>query len=107
MTAIYQEMEMPSVARQQEIACTKMMRKGNHVLLDTGRRFAVVVFKLVPAVGRDDLPALRDAILAVPGIQDVDLMMGGVALESVSEGRELILYVHGDLQIRDVPSEPG
>lgn len=96
---------MPTTDEQQRIIRNRT-REGNRVEMPTGQKFADVVLWLAPAVTEADFPALGAAIKAIPGIQNVTLMVHGEADDTIPENTKLMLCTELMLRIDNLPETP-
>lgn len=94
----------PTADEQQVIVYRTKMRKRNNTTLDTGRKYALCLIALAPTVTQpDDYASIKSSLLAaVPEIEDIELMIDGVAPPSIPAGTVLRLDCIADLRI--VPS---
>lgn len=96
---------VPSADEQQKLVYNRKVRASNTVELPLGKKLAVVVLQLSPAVTRDDYPAIGAALAGVAGIQDVNLVVDGETPVSIPEGTVLSLVAEVQLRIDDAPEE--
>ena len=91
----------PSADEVQKLLYRTRMRRANHVTLATEQKFACVVLSLAPAVTQVDYPALKAAIEAIAGIQEVQLLLDGQMPASIPADTELRFQMQGDVTIED------
>lgn len=97
-----QTLTMPDADDQQKLIRNRT-KKGNHEPISVSQKFAVVLLKLAPAVTQSDYPALKVAVEAVPGIQNVSLLVDGVTDATLAANREMILFADVQVRINDSP----
>jgi hypothetical protein len=83
---------------QAVLVFNRRMRGANSVALNTGQKVAVCALKLAPAVQQSDYPALKAAVDAIAGIQEIELLVDFQAPNIVPSGREIRLNI--DTQVR-------
>ena len=93
---------VPSVDEQQKLAYNRKVKAAGTVVLPLGQKLASVVLQLSPAVTKADYPALKAAIEAVAGIQEVALLVDGITPDSIPENTELVLVGEVHLRIEDI-----
>lgn len=96
---------IPDADEQLQIAVNKRARASGNLLLDENQKFACVLLKLAPSVVQSDYPALKAAIGAITGIQDVGLLVDGQVSASIPIDTQLRLYVEAAMRIENVPEE--
>jgi hypothetical protein len=90
----------PSADAQQVRLYNTTMRRSNQEGIATGQKFAVCLVKLAAAVNQpDDYAALKTAIEAVTGVQEISLLIDGQCPASIPVGGELRAVVDGHLRI--------
>lgn len=100
-----QTLENPTVDEQQKLVRNRT-RRGNSVPISTSQKFAVVLLKLAPAVTQADYPALVTAIKAIPGIQDISLLVDGVTDTSCPPTSKFKLVSEVMVRMDDLPEMP-
>ena len=90
----------PSADEQKVDLYNTRMRRSNVEVLVADSKYAVCLIRLHPAVNqRGDYPALKVALEAVAGIQDVSLLIDGHAPAVVPKGKELLLVCSAHLRM--------
>jgi len=101
-----QTLTEPTADEKQKLVYNRKMRRGSTQAIDPSQKFAVCLLKLAPAVNQPgDYAALKGAIVAVPGIQDIDLLVDGVTPASIPENTQLRVVVEAQIRIDDLPPE--
>lgn len=98
-----QAIQEPSADARQRLVYNRYMRKGNLATIATEQKFAVVLLKLGPAITRADYPRLRTELLAIDGIDAIELLIDGQAPASIPENTRLVAAVEAQLRIEDTP----
>jgi hypothetical protein len=100
--------EEPTPDQQQQIIYNKRMRGTNIVAVDPDQKFAVTLIKLAAGVNQPgDYPALKTAIEAIAGIQEISLLIDGQTPSTIPAETELRVLVEGQIRIDDLgPPEP-
>ena len=99
----------PTADEKQQLIYNRKMRAGATVTVDPSQKFAVVLIKLAPAVNQPgDYPALAAAINAIPGIQEIELLIDGVTPAAIPANTQLRIVSEAQIRIDDLPvEEPG
>lgn len=97
---------IPDSDEQLQIAVNKRARASGNLLLNADQKFACVLLKLAPAVTQGDYPALKTAIEAVTGIQEISLLVDGRVPVSIPVDHRVRLYLEAQVRIEDIPGEP-
>ena len=94
----------PSADQQQKAMFNRSMRATAVVDLDTGAKYALVAIKLAPGVDQPgDYAAMKTAIEAVSGVQEINLLVDGQAPASIPADHTLKLYATLHLRINANP----
>lgn len=96
---------IPEADERLQIACNKRARASGSLLLDASQKFACVLVKLAPAVTQADYPALKAAIEAVAGVQEISLLVDGQSLASIPADHRVRLHLTAQMRIEDIPEE--
>lgn len=89
--------------KQLQIYNTRMKR-SNVKVLELDRKYAVCLISLHAAVNQPgDYTALKTAIEAVTGVQQVELLIDGQCPASIPTGKELRMICEAHLRIDDAP----
>ena len=85
----------PSADQQQKnLYNSSRMQRSNYAEIATEQKVAVVVLKLAPGVDQPgDYAALKTAVEAITGIQNVELMVDGQAPATIPADHHMRLYV--------------
>ncbi|MHC4605101.1 MAG: hypothetical protein ACYS6W_17435 [Planctomycetota bacterium] len=89
----------PTADEQQCLVYNRKMRVSNSAELPLGKKLACVVLQLNGVVVPDDYPALATAIKAIPGIQDVFLLVDGQTPANIPDDTVLTLVAEVQLRI--------
>jgi hypothetical protein len=92
----------PDADEQQCLVYNRKMRVSNSAELPLDKKLACVILQLNGVVVPDDYPALGAAIKAIPGIQDVYLLIDGQTPASIPEDTVLTLVA----EVQLLPEEP-
>ena len=94
----------PTIADQQVDLYNTRMRRSNVETLVVGRKYAVCLIRLATAVNQPaDYPALKAAIEAIAGVNEVTLLIDGQAPANIPTGKQLRLVVEAHLRIDNAP----
>ena len=96
---------LPSAAQQEQRAFDRgLMSAFEKVTLKPDTAYGVLVIELDDTVDRPgDYAALKEAILAIAGLNDLELVIDGKTPASVPEGRELRAEVGLTVKRPEVP----
>ena len=95
----------PSADVQQVELYNHRMRRSNNKVLAVGQKFAVCLIRLADAVNQPgDYAALKVAIEAIPGIQEINLLIDGQCPASIPADKHLVGYVEAHLRIDHIPT---
>ena len=89
-----------------KLVFAKRLRANSSMDLENDTKYALCVLKLAGAVTPADYPALKTNIIAVTGIQDVDLLIDHQTKATVPENHTQVLSVAADIQLRDDTPAP-
>lgn len=74
-----QTIRIPTPAESRRIAMGKVSNASKSILLEEDQKFVSVLIRLAPGVQQPgDYPALKAAIEAIPGIQEIIPMVQGI-----------------------------
>jgi len=91
----------PSADDITRLVYAKKLRASNQMDLENDTKYAVVVLKLANAVTPADYPALKTNIIAVTGVQDVDLLFDHQTRATVPANHTQVLRCGADITLRD------
>lgn len=98
-----QTLTVPSADEQQKLVYNRKVKASNSIELLLNKKLACVILQLNGVVVPDDYPALAAAIKAIPGIQDVNLLIDGPTPSSIPENTKLMLCIDTQLRIDNLP----
>jgi len=94
----------PTADTQQVNMYNRAMRRSNVKVLSLDQKYAVCLISLAPAVNQPgDYAALRAAIEAITGIQEIELLIDGQTPSSIPVDKELRMVCEAHLRIDDAP----
>lgn len=99
-------LKMPTADQQLEIAIRRFMRDGNNRLLVGDEHWVIPWIKLAPSVTRAHYPALKADILAIPGFQDISVLLDSYDFIPAPAGKRLRLYLEAAVKPEEIPAEP-
>ena len=99
----YNVISEPSDDEKQKLIYRNKVKTSNKIDLDVDTKYIVLGLQLAVAVTPEDFPVLKDAILAIQGIQEIKLLLSGQTPASIPADTKLELLVSGNLTINDDP----
>ena len=84
-----------------KLVFAKKLRANAQTDLENDTKYAVVVLKLANAMTPADYPALKANIIAVAGVQDVDLLFDHQTRATVPANHTQVLRCGADITLRD------
>jgi len=84
-----------------KLVFAKRLRANSSMDLANDTKYALCILQLAGAVTQEDYPTLKTQIIAITGIQDVDLLMDHQTKAAVPENHTQVLSVAADIKLRD------
>lgn len=77
------------------------MRISDRIVLETDQKYALCLIKLAAAVTPGDYPALKAAIEAVTGVQEINLVVDHQTRATLPTDTQLVAFLELNLRIED------
>ena len=90
---------IPSDDSAQQIAMNRRAKQHSSTVVPTSQKMAAVLLRLNPAVTPGDYGSLGTQIKAIPGIDNINLLIDGQTPASIPAGTEMRLHIDAHLRI--------